>query len=238
MTKKNHLLWALAALFASCNVYHPQVVDIPLLHEQGQIQTQVSASCTEAAILSPAANATVSVAITDHIGMQAFGDVSSSSHYYGHLAGGYFTSLTDHMVLEAYLGIGAGHGHINGSRVAGTHTNHDGLTTNFTEEFLQLNWGMVNVANTTFDFGVGVRGGMLDNDTDECCYYEHYGENPDRSYHEHHLFAEPQVMVRYGWDRFRFSVQYAYGFLQDEEGVTRHFPVHRSSFSIGLSYRF
>lgn len=235
---KKPFLWVLVALLSSCSVYHPQVVDIPLLHEERQVQAHVSASCTEAAIFAPSVNATISAAITNHLGMQAFADVSSHDHYYAHLAGGCFTMLTDHMVLEGYVGMGFGNGHVNGSRVVGTHTNRDGLTTRFTEEFLQLNWGMVNVANTTLDFGIGVRGGMLDNDTDECCYYEHYEEKPDRSYHEHHLFAEPQVMVRYGWDRLRFSVQYAYGFVQHEEGVTRHFPIHRSCYSIGLSYRF
>ena len=60
----------LALSTTSCVVYHPHNVDIPLLHEKGELQADASFSLSAPLLAAPALNASIAYAPMDVLGLQ------------------------------------------------------------------------------------------------------------------------------------------------------------------------
>ena len=234
---RRHTLLPLLCLLltaTSCNVYHQQAVDIPLLQEKGDLQADISAGMTEAMLFGLSANANVSYAVSQHIGVQAYGDFSSPDLYYMQGAAGGFFPMSKNFVMEAYAGMGIGQGKINGKRYIDTQQ-QGYLHSTYNEAFVQWDAGFVALANSHLDVGLGVRAGEIFGQTSEYCYYA--PTDNEITYREQHLFAEPQLMLRVGWEHFKFSFKFGGCLIDGEEEVTRHFPIHNLNFGLGISYR-
>ena len=107
--KTRFLLVAMAVLAASCSVYHPQSVDIPLVDHRGELRADVAVSASTVIILPDAVNlnTTFTYAATDWLAGQLHANYGGDN-YYVQAAPGVYKPIGKRFVLEGYFGAGYG----------------------------------------------------------------------------------------------------------------------------------
>ena len=106
--KRKFMFLALLPLLASCSIYHPQAVDMPLINHAGDVR--VDANLSMSAWLVPDAtnlNLTGSVGITDALAGQLHVNYGGDNAYVQAAPGIYFP-VGENFVVETYAGFGYG----------------------------------------------------------------------------------------------------------------------------------
>ena len=90
----------LAVSTTSCVVYHPHNVDIPLLHEKGELQADASLSLSAPLLAAPAVNASIAYAPMDVLGLQGGISITSPTNLYAQGAAGAYLPFTGSLVMK------------------------------------------------------------------------------------------------------------------------------------------
>ena len=239
MKRKAHtslfLTLLLAGLASSCVVYHPHNADIPLLHEKGEMQIDASASISAPLLAHPALNASFSYAPLQDVGLQASFSITELNTFYAQALAGTFHPFGK-TVLEGYLGYGYGIScNDNINTVRDIHYRVDGC---YNLYFGQVNLGWVNLIEGDIDFGVGVKGGVMQSQWEKVLLQEDETEKLEETLDAPHLLLEPQVMFRIGGQKLKLSVNVSYAYLSDWPNENNFFNYERFSASLGLHFRF
>lgn len=213
----------LSLTVTSCTVYHPQAVDIPLINHAGD--TRLDASLGMSMWIVPDAfniNATVSHGFNDWFTGQ-FHVNYGGDNYYTQVAPGYYQPLGANSVLELYVGYGFGGAD---RRSESDSKNYDDGTTSrkssdfsgyYHLPFVQANIGWHDLLSSHLDLGFGLKAGAFLPDYE----YHAYDANGDEilskreTYDTGNLLIEPQLMMRFGGEKVRFSLKLGIAFMSD-----------------------
>lgn len=226
------LTLAAVVLLASCTVYHPQAVDIPLIHEQGDLRVDANANLSSYIILPDNINAnlTVSYGLTDHVALQAHANYGTGNAY-GQAAAGLYWPVGERFVVETYGGFGIGSAWYDG-----TNNDYDAdddsrshktyrYGGHYTLPFIQANAGWHNLADGHIEVGFGLKTGAFLPDYDYRQYDADGNEQVDRHTHLDggRFLVEPQLMARFGGDKIKFSLHMGFTLMAPElEGNFGH----------------
>ncbi|MBQ9545876.1 MAG: hypothetical protein IJU90_01125 [Bacteroidales bacterium] len=222
-----------ALLAASCSVYHPQMVDVPLLHHKGDGHIDLGMSMQWLGVPTSAEwNLSASYAPTDWLALQAAGVYDMSKTGFAQAAVGSYLPW-DNFVLEGYIGGGAGYAY------SGTEAEDNGdeyVEGSYSIAFAQFDLGWVSLLSGHLDFGAGIKGGFL------FPSFTDYGkvsnmQRTTQSYNDPHTFFEPQVMLRVGGEHLKVVGRLALTevFCKGDAAQFVYSPV---GISLGLNYRF
>jgi len=225
--------------------YYPQLTDIPLISEKGDLQ--VDAGITTCI----SANTTASYGLTDKIAMQVFGNIGPFSYglynkkapqtigyiepdcYYFQIAAGPYKKLKNGNILELYNGIGYGYGEANDE---GTHTvGH--LTGNYQIVFSQLNYGVTNRRFLNSDVGISLKAGYMHSKMLDKNYYWSV-ESPLAPLTDHIILLEPTALWRFGEKNLKFGLKAGTVLFYEFTSRNKSFPVGPLNIGMSLSYRF
>ena len=244
-------LFALAtvSLFASCSIYHPQAVDIPLINHPQDVRVDASVGMSVWVLPDVfTVNATASYGFNDWLAGQAHINYGGEN-IYAQLAPGAYFPLGEHSVFETYVGYGLG-----GSwrdNISHSDANSNDTTTyktyaysgKFMLPFVQSNigWHDLTAAHIDLAFGLKVGGYLPDYD------YRKYDANGDiiagseKNYSTPNLLLEPQVLFRIGSEDFKFNVKVGFAWLSDLYGGSSNtvpFTADLFTFSSGFTFAF
>jgi len=218
--------------FASCMMYHPHNVDIPLLREQGDLRIDGSASVTAPLLDGSGLNASISYAPLNHLGVLVSGSVTDTKNAYAHAAIGTFQPFGK-SVLEFYAGAATGHSNYTVNK-----DNPYYVDGNYNILFGQLNYGWNDLLDGMCDIGFGLRGGVMKPD------WQHVSMDDDGTWRIKESVTstmplfEPQMVFRIGGDHLKFAVNFAYSFIPGWPTESSYFNYSRFSAGIGLNYRW
>lgn len=191
-----------AFLFASCIAYRPQVVEMPLIHEKGELQVNGSIGLS-VPFGDGYIGATASYGATEWLAVQAHANWNGSAGGYGQVATGAFKSWKN-AVLEGYIGYGYGGNNWNDKN------NGRMFTARYHLPFAQADFGWAGLANGHIDLGVGVKAGcMLPNIVNTKSATESTPESVMRSTSPVALL-EPQLFFRVGGKRLKWTLNVGY----------------------------
>lgn len=193
-------------LCCSCgNAYYmAKAPTVPLLQEKGDMA--VSGNLQISPILfTGAANLDASYAVTDHLAVQAMGQICDGKEdYYMHAAVGYFLPIREHQEFEAWAGAGKGLSIAGKEETAG-----NAHTTHFVSQqyFAMLNYGFHDLTRAHIDLGIGLRGGVMPFHLTSVHHSTGVAE-VDQDYAP--FFFEPQFFFRIGSEHVKFQLQVLY----------------------------
>ena len=213
-------------------MYHPHNVDIPLLHEQGDLRIDASASLTMPLLDGSGLNASVSYAPVNHLGLMVSGSITDPKNIYGHAAVGSFLPFGK-SVLEFYLGAAMGHSYYTANKDAQYYVGG-----NYNILFGQLNYGWNNLVDDLFDIGIGLRGGMLNPGWQYVKTNDDGTQTVAGTLTSTMPLLEPQLVLRIGSDHLKFSVNFAYSLIAGWPTDNNYFNYSRLSGGLGLNYHF
>ena len=212
----------LSLTVTSCTVYHPQAVDIPLINHAGD--TRVDAAMSVSMWVIPDAvnfNATVSHGFNDWFTGQAHVNYGGDN-YYAQVAPGYYLPLGGKSVFEVYAGYGFGGVDRTNERDSkdyedGSSRKSSDFSGRYHLPFVQANIGWHDLLKSHFDIGFGLKTGAFLPDYE----YHAYDENGDEilsrreTYNTTNLLIEPQLMLRIGGEKVRFSLKLGVALMSD-----------------------
>lgn len=241
---KRLLVATLVMTMASCTVYHPQAVDIPLINHEEDLR--VDASLGMSFLLFPdifTYNMTASYGFNKWFAGQLHANYGGESHYV-QLAPGAYLPLGDHAVLEGYAGIGFGGN--SRSNISDeiryndtTSTGHNyNLESRYIIPFAQANFGWHDLGFANLDLGFGLKvGGYIPN----LNYYETYNngdliDGSEEVYTKPNILVEPQMMLRLGNGNLKFNLKVGYSWLSDVLEGSHHFAYDDVTVSLGVTF--
>lgn len=202
---------------ASCSVYHPQTVDIPLLREKNEAKLDATFSVSGIGIpTSIGANVTASYAINHWFAVQAFANYDMRNEIYLHGALGAYKPFK-HSVLEGFVGYGYGHANLSRTSKSGSNTYQHFTTGHYNLCFGQLEYGFTNLTKAHIDCGIGFKiGYFIPNVT--FSKYQYISDNtdylhdetpisPNKDFKTPFLYYEPQVFIRLGGEKFKVNLK-------------------------------
>ena len=233
---------SLSLMVASCSVYHPQSVDIPLIEHVGDVR--LDASLGTSWWLTPDAvtlNATGTVGITDKFAGQLHVNYGGDS-YYLQAAPGFYLPFAQVLVFETYAGLGYG----GGSRSLIDHKNSDNAVSDYAFDgtyflpFAQANLGVTAWAVMHLDIAVALKAGLF---LPDFTYFdvdgsEHEIPGTRQTYDKANFLLEPQVMVRWGGSLFRTNVKVGFCWMSDLSKYETNFVYDYLTASVGLTFCF
>jgi len=226
-----------AALPSSCVMYRPHNVDIPLLQQPGEMQVDATVSMSGPLLLVPGVNLSYAYAPANYLGLQAAASVTDFQNYHLQGALGSYQPY-NRFVLEEYLGMAYGRSY-HSNTVSGNSGNRRTVEGPYRMFFSQINAGGVGLFGDEFDAGVGLRTGILRSDfsntvTDTLGAVVGEVERLDRPF----FVLEPQAMIRFGWEHFLFSFNFAYTYIVDWPTDNSFFNYERFSLGLGVHFKF
>ncbi len=226
----------MAVLAASCSVYHPQSVDIPLVDHQGELRADVAVSASTVIILPDAVNlnTTFTYAATDWLAGQLHANYGGDN-YYVQAAPGVYKPIGKRFVLEGYFG--AGYGGIDHTKGKTNDSRHR-YTGHYLLPFAQVNAGWRRLG--PFELGFGIKAGAFMPKID---YYRfNNAEPPEVTAEEHYsntnLLLEPQLQIRVGGRDLMFTLRLGYTFLDKLDDETQNLNHDYLTLSAGLGFSF
>lgn len=240
MKKRNiisFMVIALTALIpASCIMYHPHNIDLPLLQEQGDLRVEASAATTLPTLAGTSANLSAAYGLLPHVGVTAYSSLTERNNLYGQLGVGTFWPLGTYTVLEAYVGYGGGYSHHQNKRNNGMYRVVEGP---YSLMFSQVDFGWAGLADETIDVGVGIKSGLLNSHWSNTLYDTTDVATAEPEMLERPFFMlEPQAMFRVGSPLVKFSLNLAYAFIFDWPSDNDFFNYERLSISAGINLNF
>lgn len=221
--------------FSSCIVYHPHNAELPLLHKQGQMQVEGSLSMTAPLLLSPAINASFAYAPLNMLGVQAAASLTDFKNLYVQGAAGTFFPF-GLSVLECYVGYGYGTSYFD--HQSESQTNKYFIDGNYNLVYSQINFGWAELAEGDFDIGIGLKGGIMTPHWDKINIGDDGTRTIDESHTDAHFLMEPQLMLRFGWEQFKFSINASYAFIDGWPTENNYFNYERFSVGLGVHINF
>lgn len=223
MRKLYLLLASVSLMAASCSIYHPQAVDMPLINHRGDVRLEADASMS--AWITPDAmnlNLTASTGITDWLAGQVHINYGGDNAYM-QVAPGAYLNLSENAVLEGYAGFGYG-GVWRDSE--GSSSRKDGESSSsrshsysgyYRLPFVQANIGWHDLGAAHFGFAFGMKAGAYMPNFE----YHEFNSNgePIASRYEHYtmgnLLLEPQVQLTLGGEHVRWVARLGFAWLSD-----------------------
>lgn len=178
-------------MLTGCGIYYPQMVDLPMLEQQGDLRANLSVNPGFLCTYTSAA-----YAATDHLGVQGSFNISPDTRA-GQGALGWYNTW-GHQVLEIYVGAGMGVSSYTG--VFGGRRWGD-----FSTYFVQADYGWVNLANSHIDIGFGLKAGRLAGSQ----FISHDDDAPSVR-KESVMLLEPTICLRVGWEHLKFTLTGGY----------------------------
>ena len=243
---KSALIAALVGLtFASCSIYHPQSVGIPLINHSGD--TRVDASLAMSWWVVPSTftfNTTVSHGFNNWFSGQLHANYGGSN-YYLQAAPGAYCPLGDNAVLEGYAGVGFGGAWSDEveSNSESANSNSYAYTGTFVLPYAQANIGWHDLSGAHIDLGLGFKVGAympnfnyheLDGNGDKIASSEY-------DYTTTNLLVEPQLLFRIGGEHFKVNLRAGFAWLSDinkDDSKSRNFYYDLTSLSAGVTFFF
>ena len=221
-THKTGTVYLLLFLLSSCYVYKPQIADIPLIQEKGDLHIDAAIS-----LLPIEANTTVSYGVTEKLAIQVYGSIGQKYYMQGAL--GYYKDIGNNKVVEMYFGGGYG----SGVYWADAILNGNGI---YQLYFNQINFGKLNNKFENIDYGLGIKTGLLHTD---------YNRNDldlagmiKETYREKHFLFEPNVFIRLGKKNTKFNFKIGAFWVNNAKDKVIDFPDYPINVSIGINHRF
>jgi len=222
-------------LLNGCAAYYPQMVDIPLIKEKGDIRVDAGAFFSpkiddttpeneekKTVKSDPVSNlgihGTFTAGITNVLAFQAY--LCADAHFRAHIqsALGLYKRFENGTVTEVYGGIGYGGGFAQMMSVSSRD--------NYVLTFTQINVGKTDVGKNHFDYGLGLKGGYI------------FTHTPDSSsvdiYKKDGWIVEPSVFLRFGSSRIKFCAKVNYMWTNSVVERYYYYPV---SISLGVNFR-
>lgn len=238
-------LCAGALLLASCSIYHPQIVDIPLINHQGDTRVDIAAGMSWWILPECVSfGATASHGFTDWLAGQAH-VAYGGDNFYLQAAPGVYKPLGEKSVAELYAGIGYG-----GAWNDKAESTSDSPSSNdffysgtFLVPFVQGNIGWHDLSFAHIDLALGIKMGAYMPNFD----YHELDANGDRvagsgyTYSTTNFLFEPQAMLRFGGEHLKFNVRLGYVWLSDvydSQSSSRNFYYDLFTTSAGLTFYF
>jgi len=229
------LTLALSGTMSSCIMYHPHTTSLPLLHEKGEMQLEGTLSASAPLLVAPAVNASFAYAPTSFLGTQAAVSFTDLNSLYVQLQAGTYKRF-DRAIVEWYLGYG------NGSSYGGKNTTVNNQTYYvdgfYQLPYTQLNFGWRDLAEGALDIGFGVKGGLLLPEWDKIEVMSDGIETIAESHTDRHGLIEPQLMVRFGFQKVKFTVNVSYAYLTDWPKENNYFNYERFGLGLGVNWMF
>ena len=201
-------------LLNSCVAYYPQVVDIPLIKEKGDIR--INAGCfvapsfyenkntevdenedeneTESWIGDFGVHGTISAGLTDALAFQGYLNFDMFSRIHLQVAFGTFHAFEDKTVIELYGGWGYGNGYMST-----IYKNRD----DYNLPFAQFNIGKSGMDKLNIDYGLGIKSGYL-----FCNFSDRY--NQGYIHKKDGWIFEPSIFFRFGGKKVKFNTMVNY----------------------------
>ena len=220
--KKIILSLALAAVAASCSVYRPQIVDIPLIEEKGDTRIDASAGLSLGLFSASAAfGVTATHGFTDILSGQLHANYAGGSNFYLQAAPGIHTRVGSSATFEAFAGVGYGG---SGYDATTTSTSSDGSSSSsgsysyngtYLLPFAQLNFGWRHLGPCEIAFGL--KAGAFLPDYEYHRYNSEGAEDLDRyrNYKTTNALLEPQLQFRVGGEKVKYTLRLGYAWLDD-----------------------
>lgn len=250
--KKNYFFLALCAAsmaFASCSIYHPQAVDIPLINHAEDARVDASVGISTWVLPDVfTLNTTVSYGFNDWLAGQVHFNYGGEN-VYAQLAPGAYHPLGEHSVVETYVGFGMGGAWRDGISSSDANSND---TTSFKEynysgkfmlPFAQVNLGWHDLTDAHIDLAFGLKVGAYLPDFN----YKKYDEGGnliaggDGDYTTGNLLVEPQFLFRIGGEHVRFNVKVGFSWLSDiysDNSKSGPFTADLFTVSSGFTFAF
>ena len=240
-TKALFLPFAVVTLMAaSCSIYHPQAVDMPLINHRGDLRIDANASTSVWLILPDAVNinATASYGINDWLSGQLHANYGGDNWYLQAAPGGY-VPLGGKAVFETYLGMGYGgsdHKDGGGSDTAGSQ--YYIYKGNYLLPFAQFNIGWRDLGPVDIVFGIKTGAFMPDFEynryhADGTVMQDHYVH-----YDTPNFLLEPQLQFGVGAERAKFTMRVGYTFMSDLNDASDKMYHDFLTFSAGVTLCF
>ncbi len=205
-------------LATGCSIYHPRVVDIPLIDHKGDTRMDVNMGWT--ASMDPTLGLTVSRGFTDWLSGQAHLSVGFNNAYL-QLAPGAYTRVGEKMVLEGYAGVGMASYNMERTDMDGevdtSYHYYFTYTGSFVMPFVQGNIGWKGLANGHIDLAFSMKAGLyyptfdyhefLPDDTPILAHEFHYGNT--------NVVLEPQFQFRVGNEKVKYCFRVGVCWLSD-----------------------
>jgi len=216
---------AVSVLLSACTIYQPLVVDIPLISKKNDLR--VDAAVT----LLPAINATVSYGLTDKIAVQVYGK-NKGHDYYFQGAAGYYKDLGNKFIMEAYTGFGYGYGN---AYIEDGFRSIDG---NYQCYFEQFNIGRSNDGSLHWDYGIGLKMGLLHSNFNDTYNIVLVNTEPISTlYSDNSLLVEPTWFFRFGGEKLKFNIKMGYCWIHKYTNINEYFPYDNFTLGVGINYR-
>lgn len=226
--KKTLLFLISVILLFSCSsfLYYPNGVNAPLLTEKNDAQVSLGIKGFGGDIRS-------AYAFSNHLGVQfnanllnventeTVFDVSTdyrNGNYYGEIAGGYFNEIIPKLVVEAYIGTGAGQSfseNLNNGQIR---------RSNYSKIYLQQDIGF---HSKIIDVGLAFKEAYVN-------VYKTYIDGMDQNIAGSDLFFESFLFLSIGYDKFKINAQA--GISQSTYASALNYPPF--ILSVGFDYRF
>ena len=213
-------LLVMKLLLTGCAAYYPQLVDIPLIEEKGDIR--LNTGCFIAMdfedILNAGVNGTFSAGVTDMLAVQGYASLDALLRWHFQGALGIFNAYENNTVIEMYAGYGLGTG------------GWWNMLFDFYDLcFMQFNIGQTNAVNGNIDFGMGLKGGYVFYD------YTQYNMNYEYKMTKNNSWIiEPSMFVRFGGKHVKMNIMVNY-LWADNIPKPYYFPV---SVGMGVNFKF
>jgi hypothetical protein len=216
------LIWL---LLNGCCVYQPQPTDIPLIRHKNDLRIDAGISSM------PGIHSTLSYGLTKKIALQVFGSYGSDKARYFQVATGIYKAYENRKVLELYGGFGAGYGD------AYRDANPGHLSGPYRLYFLQGNAGKYSNKSGHFEYGLGIKTGILHtNLTDHNYYNAGTDSGPFSQYKENSLLLEPMVFLRVGGEKVKFSFKIGGCKIFKFANPDRYIPTSNINIGLGISF--
>jgi len=217
--KRRFLLSAVVVLLiTSCASYYPQVVDIPLIKNKGDMRINAGYFVTPnfKGACDVGGHATYTAGVTDVLALQAYTSVDVMLRWHLQGALGLYKGFENNTVIEWYGGYGFGTG------------GYYNIQMDFYNlYFSQFNIGKTNVGKRNIDYGLGLKGGFVDNDYTE---YNNYYIND--VVQNNSWVIEPSLFFRFGGKKAKMNITINYMWADNIPDVY-YFPL-----SIGMGVNF
>ncbi|MBR1798920.1 MAG: hypothetical protein IJ761_03345 [Bacteroidales bacterium] len=239
-----------ALLLASCSVYHPQAVDIPLINHQGDGRVDLSVGASTFLFFPDVLtiNATGSYGINDWLAGQVHLNYGGEN-IYAQIAPGAYFNLGAKSVFETYAGLGVGGAWRDNAKVTssgdsdtvGSSSHTYSYSGSYLLPFVQFNIGFHDLTKAHIDLAFGLKTGAF---MPDYTYNRYDSDGVQMSeYFTHYtlpsLLLEPQLQFRIGGEHVKYNLRVGVAYLSDmQNNATKHFNYDFITLSTGLTFTF
>jgi len=216
--KTKNIIVVLLALLTGCATYYPQVVDVPLIKEKGDLRINAGASW------SPSVHATVSYGATEIMAVQMYGSYDLIDRFHLQGALGLYKRFDNNAVIELYGGYGYG------NRFAQYNDKIQLTNRDYHFPFVQFNIGKSDNVSVNVEYGLGLKAGYLNT-------YLLSSSDFSPSYRYNDWVVEPCVFFRFG-KKVKMNVMFKYAFPMTNVISSDYYSFNNINVGLGVNLSF